>query len=110
MEKIDRSCLSGEGKKKFAYEATEEVWDKLDEIVDWINIWRRPGKWRQFSVPGGSPDYEQGVRDAVHKSKELRELLLGAFVAETGALPSECVILEETVDGKRITKIVKAGD
>ena len=38
MEKIDRSVINKQnGKQKAVWEQTQEMWDKLDEIVDWIN-------------------------------------------------------------------------
>lgn len=49
--------------------------------------------------------YEKGLRDAVHKTVALRDFLLGAFIAETGALPSECCLIEETIGNKRIVRI-----
>ena len=42
---------------------------------------------------------EKTITDAIFKQ---REMLLAAFIAETGALPSECVQIIETV-GNAIT-------
>lgn len=37
MEKIDRRCTKEIGEQKLNGERTEDIMDKLDEIVDWIN-------------------------------------------------------------------------
>lgn len=37
MEKIDRRHTRQDGTQKLVEEARQEIWDKLDEIVAWIN-------------------------------------------------------------------------
>lgn len=103
MEKIDRKCIDGG-------EIFLRGIAKLDEIVDWINRHKAGDKIAALNGINCRDSYEKGIRDAVHKSIALRELLIGAFVAETGALPSECTIVEETVGNKRFTRIAKIGD
>jgi len=37
MKKIDRKSVKENGDQKLASEQMEEIMDKLDEIVDWVN-------------------------------------------------------------------------
>jgi len=36
MEKIERDSTK-DGEQKSGYKVIDEIWDKLDEIVEWIN-------------------------------------------------------------------------
>ena len=51
---------------------------------------------------------EQALRDAVHKNVLLRDLIVAAFVAETGCLPSECCLVQETQGNRIIWRIERA--
>ena len=46
--------------------------------------------------------YEEGLRDALHKNAMLKDLIIAAFIAETGCLPSECCLIEQR-SGNRVT-------
>lgn len=62
-------------------------------------------------IDKGGP-YEQGLRDAVHKNVMLKDLILAAFVAEVGCLPSECCLVQHNEKGgeRIVWTIEKAAD